>query len=227
MSLFVVAPPVSVAAPAAPVARFVAWLEALVRPLLADVAPAFPDDLARVQAASTSRSVAGVLMRELLPRVRNLVRYLVRGDQAVDDLSQEALVAILRGLPGYRGDAPLLAWADRIVVRSTIERRRRDRVRHSREGGELPSDEAAALRQSAPELALDRRALVGALERLNASQRDALVLHHVVGMSVPEVAEHLDTPVETVRSRLRLGMGALREALSLSPVLETGEEVVA
>jgi RNA polymerase sigma-70 factor, ECF subfamily len=226
MSLAAFALPVPLAAPPL-VARVVAWIEALVRPLFAEVVPAFPEDLARVQTATTSRSAAGALMRELLPRVRNLVRYLVRGDQAVDDLAQEALVAILRGLPGYRGDAPLLAWADRIVVRSTFERRRRDRVRHAREGGELPNDEAPALRQSAPELALDRRALVAALERLSASQRDALVLHHVVGLSIPEIAEHLDAPLETVRSRLRLGMGALREALALAPISYTGEGVVA
>ena len=226
MSLSAFALPVPLAAPPL-VARFVAWIEALVRPLFSEVVPAFPEDLIRVQNAATSRSAAGALMRELLPRVRNLVRYLVRGDQAVDDLAQEAIVAILRGLPGYRGDAPLLAWADRIVVRSTFERRRRDRVRHAREGGELPNDEAPALRQSAPELALDRRALVAALERLSASQRDALVLHHVVGLSIPEIAEHLDAPLETVRSRLRLGMGALREALALAPISHTGEGVVA
>ncbi len=226
MSLSAFALPVPLAGPPL-VARVVAWIEALVRPLFVEVVPAFPEDLVRVQNAATSRRAAGALMRELLPRVRNLVRYLVRGDQAVDDLAQEALVAILRGLPGYRGDAPLLAWADRIVVRSTFERRRRDRVRHAREGGELPNDEAPALRQSAPELALDRRALVAALERLSASQRDALVLHHVVGLSIPEIAEHLDAPLETVRSRLRLGMGALREALALAPISHTGEGVVA
>ena len=226
MSVAVVALPGSLPVPS-PFARFGAWFAALVRPLLAEAPPAFADDLARVQSATTSRTAAGALMQELLPRVRNLVRYLVRGDQAVDDLAQEALVAILRGLPGYRGDAPLLAWADRIVVRSTFERRRRERARHAREGGDLPSDEAAALRQSAPELALDRRALVAALERLNVQQRDALVLHHVVGMSVPEVADHLEAPIETVRSRLRLGMGALREALALEPASEVEGEVIA
>jgi RNA polymerase sigma-70 factor (ECF subfamily) len=187
---------------------------------------AFPDDLARVRAASGSRAAAGALMAEILPRVRNLVRYLVRGDQGVDDLAQEALVAILRGMAGYRGDAPLLAWVDRVVVRSTFERRRRERVRNTREGAEIPSDDAPLLRQSAPELELDRRALVAALEQMNPQQRDALVLHHVVGMSVPEVAEALEAPLETVRSRLRLGMAQLRERLAVAPSSATGEAAV-
>lgn len=207
--------------------RVAAWVASFVAPLFSEATPAFPEDLARARAASASRSEAGALMRELLPRVRNLVRYLVRGDQAVDDLAQEGLVAILKGLPGYRGDAPLFAWADRVVVRSTFERRRRDRVRASREGAEIPSDDAPMMRESAPDLALDRRALVLALERLNVQQRDALVLHHVVGMSVPEVAERLEAPLETVRSRLRLGMSALREALAIDPPSRAGEEGVA
>lgn len=200
-------------------------LTRLLAPLFSE-GPAFPEDLARVQRAAASRTAAGALMAELLPRVRNLVRYLVRGDQSVDDLAQEALVAILRGLSSYRGDAPLFAWVDRIVVRSTFERRRRERVRNTREGAEIPSDDAPLMRQSAPELALDRRALVVALEALSPQQRDALVLHHVVGMSVPEIAASLDAPVETVRSRLRLGMTQLRERLAIGPVSSTGEEAL-
>jgi len=196
----------------------------LLAPLLQEGAP-FPEDLARVRSASQSRAAAGALMAEILPRVRNLVRYLVRGDQGVDDLAQEALVAVLRGLPTYRGDAPLLAWVDRVVVRSTFERRRRERLRNTREGAEMPPDDAPLMRQSAPEFALDRRALVLALEQMNPQQRDALVLHHVVGMSVPEVAQALEAPIETVRSRLRLGMAQLRERLSVAPPSETGEAV--
>lgn len=180
---------------------------------MASVPVAFPDDVARAQAAVSSRGTAGHLMVELLPRVRNLVRYLVRGDAMVDDLAQEAIVAILRGLPGYRGDAPLLAWVDRVVVRSTFERRRRERQRTTREGAELPTDGNALLRQSAPELSLDRRALMSALEKLKPPQRDAIVMHHVVGMSIPEIAASSEAPAETVRSRLRLGMIELRALL--------------
>jgi len=185
-------------------------------------APLFAEDFARALQASTDRAAAGALLRELVPRVRNLVRYLVRGDSAVDDLAQDALVAVLRGLPTYRGDAPLHAWVDRIVVRSTFEGRRRARLRSTREGAELPGDDSAPMRQSSPEWSLDRRALVLALEQIHAEQRDALVLHHVVGMSVPEVAESLGAPLETVRSRLRLGMSQLRQRLSLAPNAEEG-----
>ncbi|HVZ31671.1 MAG TPA: RNA polymerase sigma factor, partial [Polyangiaceae bacterium] len=64
------------------------------------------------------------LVLYLLPRVRNLVRYLVRGDRDVDDLSQEALLAILQGLPSYRGDGAFRSWADRVVVRRVFATRK-------------------------------------------------------------------------------------------------------
>src|SRR4051794_6276863 len=60
------------------------------------------------------------LLVDLLPRVRNLVRYLVRGDSDVEDISQEALIALLHGLPSYRGDGLLSSWADRVVARTTF-----------------------------------------------------------------------------------------------------------
>jgi RNA polymerase sigma-70 factor (ECF subfamily) len=47
----------------------------------------------------------------LLPRVRNLIRYLIRGDQDVDDIAQGALLAVLRGLPSFRGQGSLESWA--------------------------------------------------------------------------------------------------------------------
>jgi RNA polymerase sigma factor (sigma-70 family) len=63
------------------------------------------------------------------------------------------------------------------------------------------------------ELARVRRELVAALDRLPGDQRESLVLHFAVGMTVPEIADAMAAPHETVRSRLRLGKAALREAL--------------
>jgi RNA polymerase sigma factor (sigma-70 family) len=55
------------------------------------------------------------------------------------------------------------------------------------------------------------------LDELPDAQREALVLHHVLGMTVSEVADQLEAPQETVRSRLRLGKDRLRQLLSLTP----------
>jgi RNA polymerase sigma-70 factor (ECF subfamily) len=63
-----------------------------------------------------------------------------------------------------------------------------------------------------PDRYAERRTAVELLDRLPAEQRHALVLHHVLGMSVPEIARELEVPDETVRSRLRLGRNRLRDA---------------
>ena len=60
--------------------------------------------------------------------MRNLVRYFVRGDAEVDDLAQESLVTILRGLPTYRGEGSVYSWSDRIVVRTVFAYLRKARA---------------------------------------------------------------------------------------------------
>jgi RNA polymerase sigma-70 factor (ECF subfamily) len=131
----------------------------------------------------------------------------------VEDVSQEALVAVLRGLPSYRGDGAFRSWADRVVARTTFTWLRR---RRQAEGRVLESSEQA-LEQHAvaePDDYLQRRRLVGALDELPFEQRHTLVLHHVLEMTIPEVAEQTGVPFETVRSRLRLARRRLRDALT-------------
>ena len=168
---------------------------------------------AEVEAAqSGDRLAAERLARGLLPRVRNLVRYLIRGDQDVEDVVQDALVAVLRGLGGYRGEGAFRAWADRVVARSTFAwlDRRKTHAERDLQALEL----SAAATDGAVDEYLDRRKMAEALDRLPFEQRHAVVLHHVLEMSVPEIAEETRTPAETVRSRLRIGRLRLRELLS-------------
>jgi RNA polymerase sigma-70 factor (ECF subfamily) len=145
--------------------------------------------------------------------VRNLVRYLIRGDREVEDVVQEALVALLRGLGSYRAEGPFRSWADRVVARTTFSWLGRRRAHEQRELASLEANPAADEAGEVDEY-LSRRTLVEALDSLPFEQRHALVLHHVLELSVPEVAEETRAPVETVRSRLRLGRLRLREALN-------------
>ncbi len=147
---------------------------------------------------------------DLLPRVRNLVRYLVRGDSDIEDISQEALIALLHGLPTYRGDGLLRSWADRVVARTTFLWLKR--MRDSR--GPRSNEPEALVAVPSEDTPLDehvhRQHVVTLLDRIPNEQRHALVLHHVMEMSVPEISAELGIPLETVRSRLRLGRAALR-----------------
>ncbi|WP_395811794.1 RNA polymerase sigma factor [Archangium minus] len=167
----------------------------------------------RIQAVlAGERDAAESLLTELLPRVRNLVRYLLRGDEDVDDIAQESLIAILRGLPSWRGEGSFKSWSDRVVVRVTFASIKKARATQHQSGGDaavelvtVPSEDAP------PDDYVFRRDMVKLLDKLSDERRHALVLHYVLGMSVPEMTEELGIPFETVRSRLRLGRGQLRE----------------
>lgn len=162
-------------------------------------------------AAGGDRAAAHALLTELLPRVRNLVRYLVRGDHLVDDITQQVLVELLRGFAGFRHEGSLQAWVHRITVRVTLRqatRQRRERAQEAEMGVELYAVRNAEM---VPDEYLRRRDVVALLDSLPNEQRQVLVLHHVAGLSVPEVAEELSVPFETARSRLRLAMAKLRE----------------
>ena len=165
---------------------------------------------ARLAAATAGdRRALEELVAELLPRVRNLVRYLVRGDAEAEDIAQEAMVAIVRGLPSHRGEGTLRSWSDRVAMRATFACLRRTRNARARidAGADL---EVVPDPDAAPDDYPDRRRAVGLLDRIPQEQRHALVLHHVLGMSVPDISAELAIPLETVRSRLRIGMGKLR-----------------
>jgi RNA polymerase sigma-70 factor (ECF subfamily) len=175
----------------------------------------------RVQAAAQGdRQAAEELLTEILPRVRNLVRYLVRGDNEVDDIAQESLIAIIRGLPGYRGEGSFPAWADRVVVRATFARMQRMRMERERQSEDLDGLAALPCPSPAPDQYAARREMVRLLDRLPDEQRSALVLHNLLGHSVDEVARELGVPLETVRSRLRLGKASLKAHFCREPIAE-------
>ena len=166
-------------------------------------------------AARGDRVAAGDLLRRLLPRIRNLVRYLLRSDRDVDDVTQQALIAVIKGLPSYRGDAPVEKWADRIAARETFRFLKKHRLQVAREAP-LEVAEPVAL-PSDPYLL--RRLVVTHLDALPDAQRQAVALHHAAGFTVPEIAELLEVPKDTVKSRIRLGLKRLRAALSTTPEL--------
>lgn len=173
-------------------------------------------ELAR-QARDGDASATEQLFLQLLPRVRNLVRYLVRGDRDVDDLSQDALVMILKGMQGYRADGPFRAWVDRVVARSVFAalKRRASIVllaeREAQAEADLVSNDAGH------EAYCLRRTLVAWLDRLPEAQRVALVLHYVMGLTISEAASELGVAEETLRSRLRLAKDRLRGAIDDVP----------
>ena len=143
------------------------------------------------------------------------VAYRLTGNhEDAQDLVQEVLVRVQRGLRTYRPGS-LRGWLGRITTNAFLDDARR-RTRRPQQA--LPDDpdivlppspaaDDAAAAESLPDDVQD------ALADLPADFRAAVVLSDVVGMSYNEIAEQLDVPVGTVRSRIHRGRLALREAL--------------
>lgn len=180
--------------------------------------PTDPTLLAHVENAKRGhRTALKEVVLALQPRVRNLVRYLVRGDALVDDLTQQSLLTVIERLDSFRGDGRLESWVDGIVLRVTLASMRKQRLRAT---DELDEAQIAASHVDAERIP-DSRKLVHALDSIPFKQRTVLVLHHVLGMSVPEISELESVPLETARSRLRHGMQLLRAAFG---VTEQGDD---
>jgi RNA polymerase sigma-70 factor (ECF subfamily) len=145
------------------------------------------------------------------------VAYRVCGDAALaDDLAQETFVRVWRKLHTYRPGHSFRAWICRIASNLTIDALRRQKPTVDIEQVSLPNP------GSAPEsLAMqDERALAvrSAIAALPEQVRITLVLREYEGLSYGEIAEALDIPMGTVKSRLGDARRRLREALA--PLLE-------
>lgn len=123
-----------------------------------------------------------------------------------EDVVQEAFVrAAAHATRFVRVDNPE-AWLRTTAVNLSRTRHRRRVLGRRLLLRELPP-------VSAPELSPDRVAVLDALRRLPAAQREAIALHHLADLPVDEVARNLGVSPNTVKSRLRRGRAALAELL--------------
>ncbi len=139
---------------------------------------------------------------------------LTGNDADAQDLVQEVLLRVRRGLATYRPGS-LEGWLSRITTNVFLDEVRR---RRRRPVEALPAEPYQALaRGHDVESAVEANTLPGALQAALAAlprqYRAAVVLCDVVGLRYDDIAEQLGVPVGTVRSRIHRGRMALREAL--------------
>jgi RNA polymerase sigma-70 factor (ECF subfamily) len=148
------------------------------------------------------------LIREQLPWIRWRLRTIFPAHLDLDELEQQVLLNLQRSLPTYRGEGSLRAWVNCVTVRVGFKYARRTRLRRVREL-EL-SELDTPCQSSAAEDYFTRIEVLDLLSVLPPEQERVVVLCHMLGLGVREVAAHQGLPVNTVRSRLRLGMQKLR-----------------
>lgn len=144
-------------------------------------------------------------------KIVNLVmRYVRDPDQALD-ITQEAFLKAYRALPRFRGDSAFYTWLYRIAVNTaknhlaSVRRRPMD-VELDLQGPEQHDLHAKLKETDTPEgLTLSKElhaAVEKALQALPEDLRTAIVLRELDGMSYEEIAQTMDCPVGTVRSRI-------------------------
>lgn len=199
------------------------------RALLARIRPAAsrPGGLADPEA----REALSELVQLYQDRLFAVCLRMVGGDRhAAADLTQDALLKLIQGLPGYDARSKFSTWAIRIAMNTCVSYLRSSKVRRHASleaaGGNPASDNAmygSSLEQgrelSGPEgveLAQRRRRVAAALASIEPEQRCVLVLRDVQGLDYEQIGDVLQVPIGTVKSRLFRARLALRDAIESS-----------
>src|SRR5690349_16954214 len=151
-------------------------------------------------------------------------------EDAADGL-QDGMIAAYRRAGSFRGEAAVTTWLHRVVVNACLDRLRAAKVRRAEplpedldDFGDRGSLSTSTAEADPADLAVAderRRMVLAALDQLPADQRAALVLVDMEGYPVAEVAEMLDCPVGTVKSRC--SRGRIRLAALLGVLRSAGE----
>ncbi len=144
-------------------------------------------------------------------KILNLVGRYVRDSEEARDVAQEAFIKAYRALPGFRGDSAFYTWIYRIAINTAknhlVSRSRRPPTTDVDLQDADYRDDAQVLRSGEdPEAALARdqlqRVIEQALADLPEDLRSALTLREFDGLSYEQIAQVMECPVGTVRSRI-------------------------
>lgn len=189
-----------------------------------------PDDndqqlVQRVQQGD--KAAFDLLVRKYQHRVLKLVSRFVNDAAEAEDVAQEAFLKAYRALPAFRGDSAFYTWLYRIAINTAknalVSNRRRpvdfdldlqDPEQHDRQSllKDADTPEGVLLTDEI------RGVVERALEQLPEDLRTAIVLRELEGLSYEEIAEAMDCPVGTVRSRIFRAREAIDK--KLKPLLD-------
>lgn len=181
--------------------------------------------VARVQKGD--KRAFDLLVRKYQHKVINLISRFVRDHSEVYDVAQEAFIKAYRALPNFRGDAAFYTWLYRIAINTAknflvARGRKLPTVDIDAQEAEQYVGESSLKDYETPErLALKdeiEATVFKAIEDLPEDLRIAITLREMEGMSYEEIAEAMQCPIGTVRSRIFRA----REAIDnrLKPLLD-------
>lgn len=156
-----------------------------------------------------SKAAFGQVFREHYPRVLRHAHSLCGNREDAEDIAQEVFIGVMKGLPGFRGEAEIETWIYRITTRVAAKcLARRSRFRKMPPPRDQPAEENGA------EDKVARDELFRALDQLSLPQRTIVSLVCIEGLTHQTVADILGIPVGTVWSRLHAARRHLASAVS-------------
>lgn len=173
------------------------------------------------------KAAFNLLVKKYQHKVVNLVARYVNNPGDVPDVAQEAFIKAYRALPTFRGESAFYTWLYRIAVNTaknylTSQGRRPPSSDVEADEAESYGGGEALQEVSTPEnLALTdeiKRTVFSAIEALPEDLRTAITLRELEGLSYEEIAEIMDCPVGTVRSRIFRAREAIDKRLQ--PLIE-------
>ena len=178
-------------------------------------APTDSDALLVERAAAGDHRAYELLVIKYQRRIERLIGRMVRDVDLVPDIAQETFIRAWRALHQFRGDAQFYTWLYRIAVntaKKSLMELKRDPVMTESALKSVDDDDETSRREneltseSTPESELAAReiaaAVNAAMEALPEDLRQAVTLREIEGLSYEEIAEAMNCPIGTVRSRI-------------------------
>jgi RNA polymerase sigma-70 factor (ECF subfamily) len=187
------------------------------------------------------RTVAGdqkayeLLVLKYQRRIERLIGRMVRDTNLIEDIAQETFIRAYRALAQFRGEAQFYTWLYRIAVntakKALVDLKRDPVVSESSLRGSDDDEETSGVENEltsaeTPETVLAAKEIAAtvnsAMEALPDELRQAVTLREIEGLSYEEIAEVMNCPIGTVRSRIFRAREAI--AQQLRPLLDTGKD---
>ena len=165
-------------------------------------------------------------------KIFRLLSRLIRDTAEIEDVAQEAFVKAYRALPNFRGDSAFYTWLYRIAINTAKNylvsqgRRAPTSTPADIEDAETFDDGDHLRDLNTPDSMLVTKqvaeAVNRAIDQLPEDLRTAIVLRELEGLSYEEIAESMQCPIGTVRSRIFRAREAI--ALELRPILDIAKD---
>lgn len=184
----------------------------------------------RVQAGD--KQAFGLLVTKYQRKLARLISRMVRDPAEVEDIVQDSFIRAYRALPGFRNDSAFYTWLYRIGVNTAknwlVTHGRKLSATDHMDGEEADSGGDASLLHDTdtPERLLMTRQIGdtvnAAMEALPEDLRTAIMLREIDGLSYEEIAQVMDCPIGTVRSRIFRARDAI--SARLRPLLDAAPD---